>query len=170
MHSCIFYHWSTRPRTVYIFVLRLSARPFTGLVDKAASNPVKFTFVFWYGWHLPIGLFCFTRCIPTHWVFSWAGFSAVSYILSVLEGPLISQRLGNFWRGFRSCQIFFSNRSHTIWIVCPVRYPWGSLLLSPGCRLSDRLSRGFSPGSCSSLSSRFSWGVSKFLRRTVLLL
>ena len=40
MHFFICYHRSKRPQTVYLFNLRLSARPFSGLVNEAVSTPI----------------------------------------------------------------------------------------------------------------------------------
>ena len=41
MNSCIFCHRSTRPWTFCIVAVRLSVRPFSGLVGKAASTPIR---------------------------------------------------------------------------------------------------------------------------------
>ena len=60
-----FYHRFTHHQTVFIFLLRLSVRPFSGLVDNVDYYPKTFTTAFWRSWHMIIGLFCFSRCIPT---------------------------------------------------------------------------------------------------------
>ena len=70
----------------------------------------KFTPTFWQGWHLPIGFFCFTRCIPTSWLFACTGFSAVSDLYSLLSYLLLSWGSflsPTFWRGFRGCRRIF---------------------------------------------------------------
>ena len=125
MNLCICYHQLTRPRTVCIFVLCLSARPFWGLFRKADSPPINFTSAFWCGWHLPIGLFFITRFIPTPCIFSCAGFSVMSNLYSLLRVILRP------W-GFFGCLVSpafllsvpellenFPYRSRARWIVCP---------------------------------------------------
>ena len=95
MHSCICYHRSTRPWTVCIFILHLSVRPFSGLVGEADSPPIVLTPAFWRSCHLTNGLFCFTRYIPTPWIFSCAGFSAVYDMDSLSMDPFRSW--GSLW-------------------------------------------------------------------------
>ena len=76
-------------RRLAYLILRLSARPFSGLDGEAAPPTVNVTLPFWHGWYLPIGLFIFTIYIPTPWVFSCAGFSAVSNLDSLLRALLL---------------------------------------------------------------------------------
>ena len=70
MHSYICYQFSTRPRTVWIFILRLSERPFSGLVGEAASPSIIL--------HPPsgaagiyplLGFLLYELCSPTPWIF-----------------------------------------------------------------------------------------------------
>ena len=72
-------------------MLHLSERPHSRLAGKAASPTVKFTPDLWSGWHMPnLGLFIFTRCIPTHWIFACTGLSAMSNLNIYLRAPLRS--------------------------------------------------------------------------------
>ena len=64
-----------------------------------------------------------------------------------------------FLEGFLKLSGFFSNCSHVNWIICPVQYCQGYLLLLPGRLSSDRLSGGASVGSCFSLSSMLWQGL-----------
>ena len=113
MHSCIFYHRSTRPRKVCIFVLHLQARPLLGLVGKADYPPIKFTPAFWRGWHFSI--FCLLQVLLKQhlgyllvlnyqpcllWTVSWG-------LLSLLEDLLIAQCSRHFRRELQSCCWFF---------------------------------------------------------------
>ena len=102
MHSCMCYPHLKRPWTVYIFILRFSARPFSGLVYKASSTPISL--------HPPSGaagicllFFCFKMCIPTPWIFACAGFSAVPDQGSILRDSIRSW--GPFW-WFHVSEIF----------------------------------------------------------------
>ena len=54
---------------VCIFILRLSERPFSGLVGEVASSPINFTPAIWHGWQQPIiGIFKFYQVRhPTPW-------------------------------------------------------------------------------------------------------
>ena len=61
MHLYVFYHRLARSWTVYIFILRLSDWPFSGLVGEVEPPPVKFTPNFWSGCHLPIGFVLFLK-------------------------------------------------------------------------------------------------------------
>ena len=92
MNSFIFNHWSTRRLDgLHNLVLRLPAQPHLGLVGEADPPPAKFATAFWRGWHLSsLGLFIFTRCIPTPWIFACAGFSAVSDLEIYLSALLRS--------------------------------------------------------------------------------
>ena len=125
-----FYHWSTRPWTVYNFLLRLWAQPFLVLVGEAASPPIClhspsgtvsiwtfFVFVLQGTPHL--GYFLALASQPcTIWKFPWV-------LCSVLESPFPYQCLQLFRRGFRSDQQLFSDSYRAIWIFCPVWSPWG---------------------------------------------
>ena len=68
MHSCICYHRSMHHRMVHIFILRLSAWPFSGLVSVAESPPICFTPTLWLSWNLPIGFFL-RHVLKTPWNF-----------------------------------------------------------------------------------------------------
>ena len=55
MHSCIFNLCSIfRSDGLHRLILRLSVRPYSGLVGEAAPPLVNFTPAFWNGWHLSI--------------------------------------------------------------------------------------------------------------------
>ena len=77
------------------FVLRFLVRPFSGLVNNAAPKPIKFT--------LPLapmdsalGFLFFKVRSPTPWIFTPAGFSAVSDMENLSKDPLCS--IGSHWR------------------------------------------------------------------------
>ena len=108
MHSCLCYHRSACSWTLYIFILCLSAQPFSGLVGEADSPSTKFTPAFCCGCNLLIYLkqrlsqyfgyvlaLAFQPC-PI-WTVSWR-------LWSVLEGPLVAQCLRRFWKGVRRFQ------------------------------------------------------------------
>ena len=122
--------------TVLLWVGRqggFSSHTFTPLSDAAGICPLVYLFlpvVFQHLLYFP----ALTSHLCLICTVSWG-------LCSVLEGPLIVRCLQHFWRGFQSCQGFYT-RSHIIWIVCPIRYPWGYPLLSTGLRMSDRLSCG----------------------------
>ena len=113
MHSFICYHRSTRPRTVYIFILRLSPQSFSGLVGEAASPTIFLlphsgtAIICPLGCCLLLGLFQHlgylividSQLCPI-WTYSWG-------IRSVLEVSLICQCLRRFWKGFWSCRGIF---------------------------------------------------------------
>ena len=120
MHSCVCYQWLTLPRTVYIFILRLWACPFSGLVGQSDSTPI-------YS-HPPSGMpsICPFVCLFFKVVFQHLGYliflTSQLYLIwtdpwglrSVLKGPLLSQCLRRFLRGFHIFQRIFP--------IVPVRY------------------------------------------------
>ena len=84
------------------------------MFGEADSTPVNCTPSLWRDWHLLIGIFIFTRCLPTPWIFYCAGFSGVSYMDIYLRYTLRSWRyfspsmIRRFRRGFRSGQWILS--------------------------------------------------------------
>ena len=77
-----------RPQIVYIFILRLSAQPFLGLVGEAASPPIRL-----YPHSGAAGICPFkkiTRCIQEPWIFARAGFSSGPNIDNLLRSLLRS--------------------------------------------------------------------------------
>ena len=97
---------------VYYLVQRLPAQNFSGLVGDTASPLIQFTSEFWSGWHLPIELFYFTKCIVQHLGY----FLLLDYqpcpiwtvsqgLRSFLEGPTSTFGVWCFWRRIQSCQI-----------------------------------------------------------------
>ena len=104
MNSFICYQWLTRLSDgLQNFVLRLSARPFSGLVGEADSPPIKFTSVLLCGWYLPIIIFCFIRCVFQHLglsakflrdsICSW-GYPVYFYVYKVFGGaPKLSAKM-----------------------------------------------------------------------------
>ena len=107
IHFCICYHWSTRPRTVYIIILRFSARPYLGLVGEADYLPINLHHPYAVVGIYPVDCFVlqdiphlgyllaldFQSCLI--WTLSWG-------LLSVLEGTLVDQCIQHFRRGFQS--------------------------------------------------------------------
>ena len=154
MHLCICYHRLTCPQKVCIYVLHLSERNFSELVGEADYTPIKFTPDLCRVWHMNIGLFCFTRCIPTTWIFVCTGFSAASNLDSILRVTLRSggqfdfSMSPTFWQGVSKSLTIFSNCYRAILIVCPFQSPWGSLILSLGLRPSNCSYVSTSVGSC----------------------
>ena len=93
MHLCMFYHRSTCTQTVYIFILRLSVQPFLGLVGEASSPNLCLHPFYVAAGIFPLGSY-FTRCIPTPYVFSCDGFSAMSNIDRILRSWI------HYWGSF----------------------------------------------------------------------
>ena len=90
MQSCIFNLWLTRRSDgLHHLMLHLPAWTYLGLDNEAACPPLKFTLAFLHNWLMPIGFFLFTGCVPTPWVFSCAGLSAVSDLGIYLRTPLL---------------------------------------------------------------------------------
>ena len=114
---------------------------------------------FWCGWHLTIGFFIFTGSIPKPWMFAFSIFSAVSDIDICLKSQLHSwgsvsfSMSPTFWFGVLKLSEIFSGCSHASWLVCPIRYPWGSPILSSGLWPSDHSSVGNSMVFCLYLGS-----------------
>ena len=112
-----------------------------------------------------IGLFIFTRYIPTSCIFSYIGFSPVSNLDRLLMAPLCSREYfilsmyPLFSEGVRKLSESFSNRSWESCLVCTIQFLWGYIRLFPGLRLSDRFSGGASVGLCLSLISLWSLGL-----------
>ena len=94
----------------------------------------------------PLGCLFLQICIPTTWLFSCAGLSSVSdmeiYMRDLIcsWGSFSFSMSPKFLEGVLKWSENISNSSHAIWIVCTIRYTWGSLILSPGLWPSDRLS------------------------------
>ena len=172
MHLCVFNHQSPRfSDGLHNLILRLPARLYSGLVVEATSTPIEFTPAFWIIWHLTIGLFVFTRCIPISWIFVCTGFSLLSNLDILLRGLLcywgffaLSMSL-TFSEWVPNLSANFSNRAHAIWLVCPIRFLWGYLLLLSCLWLYGRLSGGILFGSsCMSFSSLWWQGIKKCWR------
>ena len=60
------YPRSTRPLMVYIFLLSLSVRLFSGLVGEAASTPILFTPALLHGFNMTIGFVYFYKVSFQH--------------------------------------------------------------------------------------------------------
>ena len=114
-----------------------------------------FTLAYWGVWHLTIGFFL--QCVFQHLVCLlelasqpcpiWTVFLG---ICSVIEVYFLSPTC---LEGVPSLSENFSGTYCKSWIFCPVQYPRGSLLLSPGLLPSYHSSGGASMVSCFSLSS-----------------
>ena len=131
-------------RSVYL-PLRLSAQILLGLVVEADSPPICF-------------LLRLKRSASAHYCFVLKGVSQhLEYMLllasqscliwtidwgfhSVLEGPFRFWISPAFSEGVPKWSGNIPNRSCVSWILCPIWYIWGYLLLSPGLRLSYRSS------------------------------
>ena len=159
-----------RPQKVYIFILRLLAWPFSGLVCEAASPPVNFIPTFWGG------------CNQTFFFFykvysNTLGIFLLWILIHVLSAHFFRDMLLSW--GFLTFSIspMFSegilklsgkniNHSRASWLVYPIQYPWGSLLLLTGLWPSHFSYGGVSVVSYLSLSSWFIWEFSKVSRRS----
>ena len=104
MHSCIFNQQTTRRSDgLYYLVLCLPERSYSGLVGEAAPPPVCLLMSIRVGFW-PLGLFCFTRCIPntsTFWKNTWL----ICYILKGspfwflnVSGVFVSSEVVFVWR------------------------------------------------------------------------
>ena len=135
-------------------------------------SSLMFTPAFWRGWHMPIE-FCFKRCISPPWVFSCAGFSCVSDLDNLLRVPLRSW--GSF--GFSTSSMFLEGVPKFLAFFFPIVPARASLLVLSGLlgdlcyflRVFDCLTARLSALLLLYLlsqGSQFSWGFSKFLRRT----
>ena len=82
MHSCMCYRWSTHLWALYIFILRLSVRPFLGLVDEAASTSI---FILLCPSHLSICLVWFCLFLQNAFTTPWP-FIKKWGLQSILEG------------------------------------------------------------------------------------
>ena len=89
---------------------------------------------------------CFFTSYFTPWIFSCSGLSSMSNLYILLGAPLCSwwsfsfSITPAFSEGVSKLSSDFSNRSWAILLVCPVQYPQGYLILSPGLWPSDRFS------------------------------
>ena len=93
MHLFICYHWLTRPQTVFIFVLHLSAWTFLGLVGEAASLPICFTPALWLILYLPIWLIIFYKMYSKQ-----LGLSVKTWLLHTsIEGSPFRSYLSNIF-------------------------------------------------------------------------
>ena len=133
MHLCIFNHRLTRRSdSLHNLFLRLTAQPYSGLVDEEASPPIVFTPARWSGWHLPIGFVLFYNLYLKHlellaktWgLCSVLEVSPFDFWCLTFSGGISGvvgkcSFTGNF---LASCSCFTSDRSS-----------WQSLLLYPGC-------------------------------------
>ena len=153
-------------QTVYIFLLRLPSRPFLGLVGEADSPPVISLYVY-HGWDINTRLLYFTRYIPTPWIFSCFGFSAVSNLYIIPSTLLRFSFSGSFrWR-LRSCQ---QTRCHLpckiLGLFCLISF--GVPTLFWRLLYSDRLSGRIMTVSLSYLSSLFYQVFSEVLGRNAM--
>ena len=145
--------WLTRGTDGLFFLFRLPSRPFLGLVGEVGYPPVISWYVY-HGWDINIRLFYFRTYIPTPWIFSCSGFSAVSNLYTVSSTLLCLSFSGSFrWR-FRSCQ---QTRCHLpckmLGLFCLISFGFPTLV----CRLlySDCLSGRILTGYFSSPISLF---------------
>ena len=165
MYSCMFLSLvDVSPDGLHIY-LALVSTALLGVGRQGVFSSHMFTPAIWIGWHLPIGLFIFKRCIPTPWIFACTGFSAVSDLNRLLRASLCSWGSFTcsvspaFLEGVPKLLVNFSHNSFAIWLVCPVRFPQASLILLPDIRLSDRSSVGAYVGSCLSLCNLWWQGL-----------
>ena len=141
MHLLIFYHWSTRPWTAWIFILRLSVRPFSRLIGEVDYPPIMFTPAFWRGIRVASRDFSFTKCIVQHLGYF---FSAVSSLESLLRAHLFSvlsmvKYIRLFRRGFQNGPVKL--RSFPRELAClTYQSSWRSPILYLGCCFSNRFS------------------------------
>ena len=94
MHSCIINHLLTCcSEGLNYLVLHLPSRPYSGFFSKADSCPIFFLVSIMVGL-CPLGLYCFTRCIPNTLDFRrkyWG-------ICSIIEGlPFCILNISNFF-------------------------------------------------------------------------
>ena len=172
MHSCLCYHRSACSWTLYIFILCLSAQPFSGLVGEADSPSTKFTPAFCCGCNLLIYLkqrlsqyfgyvlaLAFQPC-PI-WTVSWR-------LWSVLEGPLVAQCLRRFWKGGPKISAKISHHSCARRLVFPI---WSLRGIRSCIHAADGLTArmaAFPPSLACHLVPVFR--VSKFIERNTLIL
>ena len=103
MHSCIFYHRSTGPQTVFVFILRLSVQPFSGLVSEAASPSISL--------HLSSGA---ADICPLLWIFNKVRSPTPWHLRKILIFPL---RTWGF--SFEFCvSSIFQSRHQRRWSTC----------------------------------------------------
>ena len=114
MHLFIFNHQSSRSSDrLYLLILLLRVRPYSGLVGKATYPPVKFIPSLWRGWLLPVVVYFYNVYLNTLDIFFWASqpwliWIIVQGICSDLEGYFLFWCLWHYWRKLKSGQWFFS--------------------------------------------------------------
>ena len=176
MQSFIFNHRSTHHSDgLHNLVLRLPAMPYLGLVGEMDPTPVKFTTAFWCGWRLTsLGLFIFTRCIPTPCIFDWDGFPTVSnldiYLRALLRywGSFSFSMSLTFLEGVLKWSANISSRSRAIYLHCFIPHypPIISVVSTLVARLLfySALIWRVSSGSCLSQKVPCFLGAPKFLK------
>ena len=165
MHSCMCYHCSTRRLgDLHDLVLRLPARPYSGLVGEEASPPIIFTPSLWCVWYIPsLGLFIFTRCILKTLSF-WRKLEDSAPFLRVLFFDYLFPTF--FRKEFRSCRRTFS---HWKFPRVMLRFTFHPILLAfsvlvTGFLISTLLSAGGLFGIFVPCSPWFLGGSPKFLK------
>ena len=146
----------TSSDSLHIF-MRLSERPFWGLVGKDASPPIKFTPALWRCWHLLIWFVLYkvyfnTLDICLQWLLSCVQCGQSIKVPTLLLRVLWLLNVSDVFGGGSKVVREFSNCFHASWLFF-VQSLRGSPLLSPVVWAYGRFSEGTSVGSCLSPSS-----------------
>ena len=155
MHLCIFYHRSMcRSDGLHHLILHFPARPFSALVGKADSPPIKFTPAFWGGWHLTISyFFYFLQGASSNTLAFRKNIEDSAPFLGVPLWLFVSNIFGT---RLRSCR--------KIWSQFPVFSNLVSGLLRYPNRSSGNVLAGFSTlGSLCDRGSKVFWGTASLL-------